>query len=82
MNDLNGEEMPETARGWQSDMIIYLAMTKSVVKAMDVVQEFLKEEHYHEINGFLVAGGSKRGWVTWFTAVVEPKVISSFAKTS
>ena len=33
----------------------------------------MKEELNYDIDGFFVAGGSKRGWVTWFTAVAEPK---------
>ncbi|HOI49660.1 MAG TPA: PhoPQ-activated protein PqaA family protein, partial [Prolixibacteraceae bacterium] len=39
-------------------------MTKSAVRAMDVVQKFSKTELRHKINQFVVSGASKRGWTT------------------
>jgi PhoPQ-activated pathogenicity-related protein len=49
-------------------------MTKTAVRAMDMIQEFAKKELGFEVSGFVVAGGSKRGWTTWFTAVVDKRV--------
>lgn len=49
-------------------------MTKSVVRAMDTVQQFIQTKHDHEIDDFVVLGGSKRGWTTWLTAAVDPRV--------
>ncbi len=49
-------------------------MTKGAVRAMDAIQDFFKEELDIEVNGFVVAGGSKRGWTTWFTGVVDDRV--------
>jgi len=46
-----------------------LPMTKAVVRAMDTIQT-----KHPSIDGFLVAGGSKRGWTTWTTAPVDPRV--------
>ena len=46
-----------------------LPMTKAAVRAMDTIQA----EH-PSIDGFLVAGGSKRGWTTWTTGVADPRV--------
>jgi PhoPQ-activated pathogenicity-related protein len=53
-----------------------LPMVKSVVRAMDAVQElFAKDgDPEHQIDRFVVAGGSKRGWTTWMTAAVDPRV--------
>ncbi|MBN2311682.1 MAG: PhoPQ-activated pathogenicity [Candidatus Hydrogenedentes bacterium] len=48
-----------------------LPMTKAVVRAMDLVQK----EH-PEVDGFLVAGGSKRGWTTWTVAAVDKRVVA------
>ena len=49
-------------------------MTKSLVRAMDALQAFAKQEWKIEVTHFVVAGASKRGWTTWLTASVEPRV--------
>jgi PhoPQ-activated pathogenicity-related protein len=55
-----------------------LPMTKSAVRAMDTIQSYLGSDAggNHVINNFVVAGGSKRGWTTWTTAAVDPRVIA------
>lgn len=54
-----------------------LPMTKSAVRAMDAVTEFLASEAGGKVkvDQFVVAGGSKRGWTTWATAAVDRRVI-------
>ncbi|MCG8415440.1 MAG: PhoPQ-activated pathogenicity-related family protein, partial [Pseudomonadales bacterium] len=44
-----------------------LPMTKAAVRAMDTVTNFLAqaEQGSIEVDQFVVAGGSKRGWTTW-----------------
>ncbi len=49
-------------------------MTRAVVRAMDVVQEFTKSEPY-AVSDFFISGASKRGWTTWTTAAVDSRVI-------
>ena len=56
-----------------------LPMVKSVVRAMDCVQELLAGEQGGKvsIDKFVVAGGSKRGWTTWCTAAVDKRVAAA-----
>jgi PhoPQ-activated pathogenicity-related protein len=49
-------------------------MTKSAVKAMDVVQKFSKEELKREVGMFVISGASKRGWTTWLTGAHDSRV--------
>jgi PhoPQ-activated pathogenicity-related protein len=52
---------------------VHLAMTKAAVRAMNTVQSFLHQRSVL-IKDFVVVGGSKRGWTTWLTAAVDPRV--------
>jgi len=52
---------------------VHVAMTKAAVRAMDAVQTFAASKG-KQIKNFLVVGGSKRGWTTWLTAAVDPRV--------
>jgi len=53
-----------------------LPMTKAAVRAMDTMQAFCASEAGggHTLEDFVVAGGSKRGWTTWTTAIVDTRV--------
>jgi PhoPQ-activated pathogenicity-related protein len=55
-----------------------LPMTKSAVRAMDTVTAFCGSEAGGKlkVDGFFVAGGSKRGWTTWTTAAVDKRVFA------
>ena len=55
-----------------------LPMTKAAVRAMDTVTAVMasKEAGAVKVEKFVVSGGSKRGWTTWTTAAVDPRVIA------
>lgn len=53
-----------------------LPMTKSAVRALDTITAFCASEEggSTRVDSFVVAGGSKRGWTTWTTAIVDKRV--------
>lgn len=55
-----------------------LPMTKSAVRAMDTVTAFCATPAGGgvKVSTFVVAGGSKRGWTTWATAMVDTRVVA------
>ncbi|MCB1155477.1 PhoPQ-activated pathogenicity-like protein PqaA type, partial [bacterium] len=63
--------------GGKEEDAIWLArlpMTKSAVRAMDVIEELSEPLFGRKVDQFVVAGGSKRGWTTWTTAAVDDRV--------
>lgn len=53
---------------------LLLPMVKSAVRGMDAVQEFARRDWALDLRTFTVTGASKRGWTTWLTSVVDPRV--------
>jgi PhoPQ-activated pathogenicity-related protein len=75
-DDLVARSMLECLKSGDQTWLAQLPMTKSAVRAMDAVQAALKENGLTNVEKFVVAGGSKRGWTTWLTAAVDPRVVA------
>lgn len=73
-DNLVARSMLECLKTGDPTWLAQFAMTKSAVRAMDAAQEAVQKYGFPEIRQFVVAGGSKRGWTTWLTAVVDPRV--------
>ena len=54
-----------------------LPMTKAAVRALDALTAWTAtpEGGGKSVRRFVLAGGSKRGWTTWTTAAVDPRVV-------
>ncbi len=54
-------------------------MVKSIVRGMDALQAFAKEEWKLNLTNFIISGASKRGWTTWLTAATGDKRVKAIA---
>lgn len=61
----------------ESDWPVILPMVKSAVRGMDTMQKVVQDRWGAAIQSFTVAGASKRGWTTWLTAAVDPRVMAA-----
>jgi PhoPQ-activated pathogenicity-related protein len=59
------------------EALVRLPMVKSGMAAMTAIQQFMasSEGSRHAIDGFVVSGGSKRGWTAWLVGLEDPRVI-------
>ena len=59
------------------EALVRLPMVKSGTAAMTAIQQYLgsAEGGKLKIDGFVVAGGSKRGWTTWLVGLLDKRVV-------
>ncbi|KAL5496935.1 hypothetical protein EMCRGX_G013313 [Ephydatia muelleri] len=58
------------------EYLLRLPMTKAAVRALDTMASFAASKNpAFNLTKFVVAGASKRGWTTWTTGAVDPRVI-------
>jgi len=65
-------------RGGDEMWPLRLPMTKAAVRAMDTIAAAMGDPAAGgvKVEKFVVSGGSKRGWTTWTTAAVDPRVVA------
>lgn len=62
----------------EPERILYFPMTRAASRAMDAIVEYsAKNVPGAALDKFLVAGASKRGFITWFTAATDSRVVAA-----
>jgi PhoPQ-activated pathogenicity-related protein len=54
--------------------LLLLPMVKTVASALDAAEDLVRREWQIDVDGCVVAGASKRGWTSWLSAAVEPRI--------
>ena len=63
------------ARDAEAEWLARLPMTKAAIHAMDTVTDYSRAEVNQDVDQFVVAGASKRGWTTWTTGIFDDRVV-------
>lgn len=54
---------------------LLLPMTKSAVACMDALDSYFASQGKFRPEGYMIVGASKRGWTSWLSAAVDPRVM-------
>jgi len=73
-DDLISYTFVNCAKTGERDWPLLLPMVKSAVKAMDAIQDLCEKKAGIGVEKFVVTGSSKRGWTTWLTGAIDPRV--------
>ena len=60
----------------QVQWLARLPMTRAAIRAMDAISSYSVQTLKQPIDRFVTAGGSKRGWTTWATAIADERVVA------
>lgn len=74
-DDLQAYTFSEYIRTGDSSWPLLFPMVKSVVRALDAIQDITAREEEFLVNKFIVAGHSKRGHTSWLAAAVDKRII-------
>lgn len=71
--------LAEFAKSGDPDWPLLVPMTRAAVAAMDAVTQWSQKQGadtwpWGTIEKFVVGGASKRGWTTWLTGAMDPRV--------
>lgn len=56
------------------ELLSHVPMTKAGVRGMDTLQHYCREKGFANLEQFVIAGASKRGWTTWLVGAVDRRV--------
>jgi len=60
----------------RDDFVLFFPMVKSVHSALTAIQQYTQQTHEIDLQKFVVAGASKRGWTTWLEGATDDRVIA------
>ncbi|MFK7736496.1 MAG: PhoPQ-activated pathogenicity-related family protein [Pirellulaceae bacterium] len=76
-DDLIGYTWDQYLQSGEARWLARNAMVKSAVRAMDTLTAVTSQvREGHKLTKFVVAGASKRGWTTWLTGAIDPRVVA------